>query len=198
MDIGYNESLVGVILFARDAWIHFDLQKYPVKADLVRAIDQLVYSEIPKSRRTGTNIPAALTLLGTAGQKGGALRLRDDKKKLKIAAFITDGRTLIRNDKMKIKGGDITQVAANDLHDFKIYDQIYAVGIRASKDIDFRELKFIATDESKVFIIDDFSQSILFELQRNLTDIVCNRKSLYSTCIYVHTYIHAYIYIIHT
>ena len=73
---------MGVVLFARDAWINFDLQQYLVQSDLIEAIDRIVYSNKSKLNHTGTNTPAVLQLLGTAGQRGGPLRLRHDPNKL--------------------------------------------------------------------------------------------------------------------
>ena len=178
IDIGMKESLVGVVLFARDAWIEFDLQQYLVQSDLIEAIDRIVYSNISKLNRTGTNTPAVLQLLGTAGQKGGPLRLRHDPNKPKIAVFVTDGRTNTRDqtNNLRSQDRDETKVAAKNLHDLQIYDHIYTVGIRGNREVDFEELNYIATDESQVIIIDDFSIEILMGVQRTLTDIVCNRK----------------------
>ena len=178
IDIGMKESLVGVVLFARDAWIEFDLQQYLVQSDLIEAIDRIVYSNISTLNRTGTNTPAVLQLLGTAGQRGGPLRLRHDPNKPKIAVFVTDGRTNTRDQTNNLRSQDRyeTKVAAKNLHDLQIYDHIYTVGIHGNREVDFEELNYIATDESQVIIIDDFSIEILMGVQRTLTDIVCNRK----------------------
>ena len=178
MDIGNDESLVGAVLFGRDAWIKFDLQQYPVKADLIEAIDRIVYSNISQLNHTGTNTPAALRLLETAGQRGGALKLRHDPNKPKIAVFVTDGRTNTKDQTNNSKTQDRyeTKMAAKYLHDLQIYDQIYAVGIRGNRQVNFEELMYIATDTSQVIIIDDFTIDLLMGVQRNLTNMVCNRK----------------------
>ena len=178
MNIGTDESLVGVVLFGRDAWIKFDLQQYPVKADLLDAIDRIVYENISKDNRNGTNTPAALKLLETAGQRGGALRLRNDPFKLKIAVFVTDGRTNTKHQTNNNRTQDRkeTKKAAKHLHDHQIYNQIYAVGIRGNKDVNFQELNYIATNKSQVIIIDDFTTDLLSEVQRNLTNMMCNCK----------------------
>lgn len=178
-DIGMDKTLVGVILFARDALIEFDLQKYPMKADLINAIDEIVYSNIPRYNRTGTNIPAALKLLGSAGQSNGALKLRNDPDIPKIVVLVTDGRTNTRVKTGNTKEQDRLETinAAKVLHSLKIYDHIYAVGIRGKKDIIFDELmNDIATDPSQAIIIDEFNATVLSEVERNLTDMVCNRK----------------------
>ena len=178
MDIGTKDGLVGVILYARDAWIKFDLQQYPVEADLIDAIDRIVYKNISKDNRTGTNTPAALRLLETAGQEGGALRLRNDPFKPKIAVFVTDGRSYIkiptRNDRTQDR--EETKMAAKKLHDHQIYNQIYAVGIHGKNEVDFEELNYIATNKSQVIIIDDFTADLLSKVRKNLTNMVCNCK----------------------
>ena len=178
INIGMNESLVGVVLYAHDAWIKFDLQQYLVKSDLIEAIDRIVYSNISKLNHTGTNTPAALQLLGTAGEIGGPLRLRHEPNKLKIAVFVTDGRTNTKDQTNNTRSQDRyeTKVAAKKLHKLKIYDHIYTVGIRGNREVDFEELNYIATDESQVFIIDDFSIELLMGVRRTLIDLVCNRK----------------------
>ena len=180
MDIGINDGLVGVILFGRSAWINFDLQQYPVKDDLKKAIDRIVYSNISQHNHTGTNTPAALRLLETAGQRGGALKLRhDDPSKPKIVVFVTDGRTNTKDQTNNNKTQDRkeTKMAVKDLHNRHIYNQIYAVGIRGNKNIKFKELKkYIATDKSQAIVIDDFTTDLLQEVQKNLTNMVCNCK----------------------
>ena len=178
MDIGTDKTLVGVVLFARDAWINFDLQQYPVKADLIEAIDRIVYSNISQLNHTGTNTPAALRLLETAGQRGGALKLRHDPSKPKIAVIVTDGRTNTKHqtNNNKIQDSYETKMAVKYLHDHLIYDHIYAVGIRGNKKINFEELEYIATDTSQVININDFTIDLLVGVHENLTNIVCNRK----------------------
>ena len=178
MDIGTDKSLVGVVLFGRDAWIKFDLQQYPVKDDLIKAIDKIVYSDISQLNQTGTNTPAALRLLETAGQKGGALRLRHDPSKPKIAVIVTDGRTNTKHQTNNNKTQDSyeTKMAVKYLRDHQIYDHIYAVGIRGNRKVNFEELEYIATDTSRVININDFTIDLLLGVQENLTNIVCNRK----------------------
>ena len=178
LEIGLNDSLVGLILFARHADVYFNVQEYSDETKLVASINSIIYDQIPRLNRTGTNIPEALDLLRTAGQNNGQLKLRNDVTKPKIVVFVTDGRPNTRN----LTGNSIevdaqnTKDAAARLHESGIYDQIYAVGIRGNRGINFEELDFIASDPSLVYIIDDFNQQLFERLQQNFTNAVCERK----------------------
>ena len=174
--IGPNDSLVGVILFAQDAVVNISLSNYTRKADLVNAIGNLVYSEITNPSHIGTNTPHALDLLRTAGQSGGELRLRDDPTTTKIVIFVIDDRANRRHSNRDMDAID-TEIAAEQLHDSRIYDQIYAVGIQGDdRDINGTQLEAIATDRSLVYNITGFNQQVFEELRENLTRLVCRRK----------------------
>ena len=183
LEISPDDNLVGQILFARHANISFHVQEHTNEDDLTAAIDSIVYSEIPELDRTGTNIPEALDLLRTAGRSGGELRLRDDDSVAKVAVFITDGRpnTKDLNGDSNQVASQKTEDAAARLHESGIYDQVYAIGIEGNKNINFRELEFIASDPSLAFIVQDFNPELFEELQRNLTNIICAGK-------YIHNY----------
>ena len=178
LDIGLKDNLVGVILFARHATIHFHVQEHTNEDDLTAAITGIVYSDIPQLNRTGTNMPEALDLLRTAGQIGGELRFRDDPTIAKVAVFITDGRPNTKHLTGNTRQEDAqnTQDAAARLHESGIYDQVYAIGIRGKRIINFKELNFIASDPSLVVIIQDFDAELFQGLERNLTNVVCGRK----------------------
>ena len=174
-EIGVDENLAGVILFARHANIQFHVREHTNLADFVDAVTSIIYSDIPQLNRTGTNIPEALRLLRTAGQTGGALRLRNEPDKVRIAIFITDGRPNTRDETGNTRQQDAqnTEDEAVRLHESGIYDQVYAIGIRGERDINFRELDFIASDPAFAFIINDFDEELFQELQKNLTRAVC-------------------------
>ena len=176
--IGLNHSLVGIMLFARHADVHFHVQEHFDKAQLIADINAIVYDQIPKLKRTGTNMPEALDLLRTAGQSGGKLRLRNDLTKPKIVIFITDGRPNTKDLTGNSRQVDSqnTADAATRLHESAIYDLIYAVGIQGEKRINFAELDFIASDPSLVYITDDFDEKLFMLLLQNLTNAVCGRK----------------------
>ena len=180
LEIGVNDNLAGVILFARHANIEFDVQEHTNAADFSTAVTSIIYSDIPRLNRTGTNIPEALDLLRTAGRRGGALRFRDDPDIPKIAVFMTDGRPNTRDLSGNSRQQDAinTQNAAARLHESGIYDQIYGIGIQGTREIDFVELRFIASDPGLVFEIADFEGELFEELRRNLTVSICRRKFL--------------------
>ena len=179
-DIGLNDNLAGVILFARHANIEFDVQEHTNATDFAEAVTSIIYSDIPRLNRTGTNIPEALDLLRIAGRRGGALRFRDDPNIPKIAIFLTDGRPNTRDLTSNSRQQDAinTENAAARLHESGIYDQIYGIGIEGTREIDFVELGFIASDPGLVFVIEDFDEQLFQELQRNLTVAICRRKYL--------------------
>ena len=178
--IGPNDSLVGVILFAQRAVVNISLSNYTRKDDLVNAISNLVYSKITNPSHEGTNTPHALNLLRTAGKNGGELKLRDDPSTTKIVIFVTDGRANrrpITRDPNRDMDAIDTEIAAEQLHDSRIYDQIYAVGIRGDdRDTNETQLEAIATDRSLVYNITGFNQQVFEELRENLTRLVCRRK----------------------
>ena len=178
LNISLNNSLVGMMLFARHANVHFNVQEYTNKDDLTEAINSIIYDEILKLDRTGTNIPEALDLLRTAGQSGGELRLRNVSATTKIVIFVTDGRPRTKHLTGNSKQLDLenTLKAADRLHKSRIYNQIYAIGIRGNKKVNFAELKYIASDPSLVYTIDNFDEQLFDSLRQNLTSTVCKRK----------------------
>jgi len=181
LNVGRGHSLVGVILFARHANVLFHIREHLTHDELVMAIQDIIYDEIPLLNRTGTNIPEALDLLRTTGERGGALRLRrNNPTKSKIVVFITDGRANTKGLTGNSQWEDArnTKDAAARLHEADIYDQIYTVGIRGSEIVNFRELDFISSDPSLTFIIEDFNTELFEELKVNFTNTVCGRKYL--------------------
>ena len=85
LEIGLNDNLAGVILFARHADIEFDVQDtlmLLIFPELLLALSTVIY-------QNGI-VPVLiylrlLDLLRTAGRRGGALRFRDDPNIPKIA-----------------------------------------------------------------------------------------------------------------
>lgn len=151
LNIGLNESLVGVILFGRDASILFNVRQYPDKASLVNAIYSIQYNV---SR--GTNTWLALDLLRKSCLPNGTMMLREGVPHISI--LITDGRS---------QNKTATSIAAEELHNSGTFEQVYSVGI-GSKRIDKNELKDIASDPSLAYTLTDSLESLFNELQHDL------------------------------
>ena len=156
LDIGLNNSLIGVILFGGDAIIHFNVRQYLDKASLVEAISNIEYR-----KSNGTSTWVALDLLRESSQPNGAMMLRDDSPA--IAIVVTDGRS---------HNSTTTKIAAQELHDSKTFDQVYAVGI--GRKIDEDELISIASDPSLAYFLKEFEELHFNELQQNLNQQFCD------------------------
>ena len=156
LDIGLNNSLMGVILFGGDAIIHFNARQYLDQASLVEAINNIEYRKY-----NGTNTWLALDLLHESSQPNGAMMLREDFPA--IAIVVTDGRS---------HNHITTKIAAQKLHDSKIFDQVYAVGIGSK--IENEDLRSIASDSSLTFHLKTFEKSLFNELLHNLSQQLCD------------------------
>ena len=150
LDIGLQESLVGVILFSTNASIEFSVTQHTNETSLISAIHNLPY------RGGGTNTATALDLLRTAGQPGGALNLRTGYTH--IAALVTDG---VSSDQQA------TLTAASALHSSNIYDQVYAIGVGDAINVGEAELSTIASDPSLVFSTSNFDGLLISEQTAN-------------------------------
>ena len=160
-------SAVGVILFASNAHIEFNLQAHTNLSELLTAIADLPYSG------GFTNTAEALTLLRLATQND-TLRLRDDSSK--VAIVITDG---LSNDP------SATESAANELHNLGLFD-VYAVGVDGAN---LNELRRIASNPDFVFFTTDFTSTSL----QQLTDRILPQFGNDKYPMIVHTYIITYI-----
>ena len=167
VNISAECSRAGLILFARNAWINFTLKEHLTPTSLGDAIDQIKYKEL--RQEAGTNTPAALQLLKTAGGNG-TLGLRDGK--IHIAVFITDGKTRLGRD--QDKADEKTRLAGNELRDSRLYDQVHAVGIKGNENT----LSYIATPPSLTFSLFEFNQSLFNELTMNISKILCDGKCM--------------------
>ena len=149
LDIGLQRSLVGVILFSTSTHIEFSVTQHTDEASLLTAIDNLPYGG------GGTNTAAAIDLLRTAGQPGGALNLRNGFTH--VAMLITDGRS---------SSQQATITAASNLHSSNTYDQVYAIGVSGAN---ATELNAIASDPSLVFFTSNFDSSSVAALELSVT-----------------------------
>ena len=173
MNISAECSHAAVILFARDAMIRFHLNEYTDETNLTKAVDEIELPEKKDIVREGTNTPAALNLLQTAGLNG-SLGLRDGF--IHIGIVITDGRpNLNHEDIPKVNASKRTETAGNRLHKTEIYDQIYAIGIEGNKPLG-DTLKFIADPEELVFSIAGFDEELFDELRENISRQFCDRE----------------------
>ena len=152
----------GVILFKEYADIEFNLKAYTSLSTIISAINQLPYN----NGRTDT--AKALTLLLSTAQDG-TLGLRDDS--LKVAIVITDGYS---NSPLA------TSSAAAALHASNIFD-VYAVGVGGA---DQTELETIASSPEFVFFTNSFNDVGLQQLQMQIVQQLCSRKSLYTNCMH--------------
>ena len=173
MNISAECSRAAVILFARNATIRFDLNEYTDVTSLTDAVNEIVYSEIDKEVRTGTNTPSALDLLRIAALDG-RLGLRDGF--VHIGVFITGGRPNLTHEGIsRTIARERTETAGNRLREAEIYDQIYAIGIEGNNSIE-ETLRLIADPEDQVFSIDGFDKEMFNELGRNISMHFCDRE----------------------
>ena len=189
LSIGPNNTLVSILIFARQAWINFPITQYTNADDLIDAINQISYYDLPELNRTGTNIPAALDLLREGGQDG-RIGLRGNANFTHVI-FITDGRAnnidLVeeqtgveltgearKNQRAQDEADSIA--AAERLHESGVYDEVFAVGIEGSHKINEDELEAIASDEAFVFKIEDFSQEAFQAVIFLINEKLCQRK----------------------
>ena len=184
------DARYAVILFARHAWIRFKISDDI--ANVTEAITSIKYTTSVSKEidHEGTNIPEALDLLREAG-KDERLGLRDDSD-YKCVIFVTDGRSntaklVAKQQGMETSGSaykafkykqlekdtNNTKANAKKLHDSGVYDQIFAIGIKAKKDIDTEELRYIDTANNPI-VVEGFNET---EFSIALEQIhFCNRE----------------------
>ena len=176
VNISANCSRAGLILFASDARIEFNLNEYTDEASLRNALNNVTLRGVSaNSFRQGTNTPAALNLMRTAAQDG-SLGLRDDR--VQVAVVITGGRPSLRHIGIPSarEADEQTEHAGNILHDADIYEQIYAIGIEGGRGEIRDTLRFIADPPELTFLIATFSQELFNETAENTSRQFCDRK----------------------
>ena len=176
VNISASCSRAGLILFASDARIEFNLNEYTDEASLQNALDNVTLRGVSANRfRRGTNTPAALNLMRTAAQDG-SLGLRDDR--VQVAVVITDGRPSLRHIGIPREqdADERTEHAGNILRDANIYEQIYAIGIEGGRGEIRDTLRFIADPPELTFLIANFSEELFNEAAENTSRQFCNRK----------------------
>lgn len=155
LEIGPNQSQVGIIQFSSSATRLFGLTTYNTKASLLQAIRNIIYSG------GGTSTASALSLLSGQGFTG----VRSDSQGIpRVAIVVTDGNS---NDRAA------TTQAAQALHATQSSVTVYAVGIG---DVDRTELNVIASGSQFVSLIGGFNIQQLQELQEQLREETCKCK----------------------
>ena len=107
------------------------------------------------------------------------------------AIFITDGRANTRDLvetqlgrklnsterwQLRQKNEENTLLAAMRLHDSGLYDDVYAIGIRGSHNINFEELEHIASRPGLEFVINNFTEAAFQTVLQELSEEICERK----------------------
>ena len=179
VNISANCSRAGLILFAGDARIEFNLDEYTDEASLRNALDNVTLRGVRANRfRQGTNTPAALDLLRTAAEDG-SLGLSDNRQRIvRIAVFITDGRPSLNHIRptRPEEADQLTEQAGNRLHRSGAYDEIYAIGIQGGRGEIRDTLRFIADSPDRIFSIESFSVELFEEAAVNISRQFCDRK----------------------
>jgi len=147
------ETLVGIIGFSSDAYLHFNVQEHTNITALLTAIDNLYY------HGGTTNTASALELLLNNAQNG-AMGLRPGHPH--IAILITDGPSNVREAE--------TVPFAERIRTSNIFQSLLVVGI--TPQIDSIELKAIAGDPLHVFYSVSFETLNL--LRRTLIRTICS------------------------
>ena len=161
LEIGPDNTRVGLIRFGSSASVMFHLNRYQEKSSLLRAISNVGYSG------GSTNTPAGLiTLLSAFNTVYGARPLRDGIPR--VAIVVTDGRS------NEGGGPPATIAAANAIHDNNII--AYAVGVGSS--VLITELNAIASNPDNQYVrrLSTFNVDELKELQESLNSEACQGK----------------------
>jgi len=160
LDIGLTRSLVGLIYFARDARVVFDLQKYKSKPALISALREIDY---PKNR--GTKLIPVLRLLNATAHNG-SMGFRHGYPN--IGVILSEGKS---RDSM-----NTLQKEAKKFHMQQLY-QLFAIGVR---DANQDQLETITDDRSSVFLVDNLDEPALAQLEYNLSKKLCKDQSKFN------------------
>jgi len=157
LDIGLDNSRVGVIIFDRGSRVHFNLLQHTDSGTLLPALNPGLPYDRPNIRR-GTDTAGALNLLLDSAQDG-SLGIRPGHPH--VAIILTDGRAT--NPEAELTA------AINRLHAADLF-QVYAIGV--GNNVDTAELNAITSDPSFVFI-DSFDSAGIQQLQQDLSESLC-------------------------
>ncbi|XP_065916123.1 uncharacterized protein [Dysidea avara] len=156
LDIGLTRSLVGLMYFAGDARVVFDLQQYRNKHTLTSALKEIDY---PKEK--GTKYIPILHLLNVTAHSD-SMGFRPDYPN--IAIILTEGKSREATRKLQRK--------AKKFHMEQLF-QLFAVGVgNADQD----QLDTITGDPSMVFLVDNLDEPALEQLEKNLSQQLCKNR----------------------
>ena len=155
LDIGPDQSRVGLITFSSSAIVRFRLNTYRTNASLLQAITRAPYSAGGTNTQAGLNtlISQFSTIFGARPRVDGIPR---------IAVVVTDGRS---------NSPSATIAAAKRVHASNILT--YAVGVGSNLNMD--ELNAIATDPDSQYVrlLSAFNVNELRDLQESLSRQAC-------------------------
>ena len=158
LNIGPNDTQVGVIVFSDFTTVAFNLNTYSSKDSVLNAVRNIQYIG------GGTNTQSALDSLISQGftTRWGA-RLSDGSVS-RLAVVMTDGRS---------NSYSLTLSAARRVHSFEPSIIVYAIGV--TNNINNVELNAIASQPSYVSLISSFDSSLFDNLQQQQTYELCYR-----------------------
>ena len=161
LEIGPDNTQVGLINFASSARIEFHLNTHQDSSSLLQAI-----ANVPYTSGT-TNTAAALTTLLTGFSTVNGARLLQEGIP-RVAIVVTDGQS---------NSPTATVTAANNIHASSI--TVYAVGVGSN--IPIAELNAIASDPDRQFVhlLSTFNVNELRDLQESLDSEACRGKITY-------------------
>ena len=176
VNISSNCSRAGLIFFANDVKIQFNLDKYTNETSLRKALNDITLDSLEDFRKEkGTNTPEVLKLLKTAAQDGSLGLNMNNEDIIQVAIIITDGRPHIPGTKSDIVGNQ-TREAGRRLREEGIYEHIYAIGVQGKKKKQVNEgaLKLITGDAESTFLIANFSVQAFEQAAANIREEFCN------------------------
>jgi len=161
LDIGPQQSLVGVIFFARNSQFEIHLNEFNDKARLVEAINDLRLET-----KRGTRFIPVLNLLEFSANNE-SLGFRPDFPN--VAVIVTDGRA--NDNQAKLIS------TAKNFHE-SVDFTVYAVGVEGNKGANLTELRVISGNPETAFLIGDLNNQDSFEnLEQALIEQLCAPQS---------------------
>ena len=164
--IGPNDTQVGVITFSDYATLHFYLNEYQEKKELLEAIDDLPYE------KGSTNTAEAICMLIQDGfnEMNGARP--PSGTVFRVVVVVTDGISNRNSTIAKCKNWNTMQ-AAQALHKANQSVLVYVVGV--TDNVDDNELKAIASSEDHVEHLDNFNIELFQETKEERTYEMCEK-----------------------